>query len=270
MQKQKSNIIELTYLINGKDIELLNPKFAQRNKGKYYFINDYFKTEEYIISKSLGNDITVQLTFSSEISDYSYMFANCPLVSLKAIFWDTSKVFDMGAKFENCSILESIDIKFNLNTHNVKYMNSMFKNCKKIKNLPNISSWETKSLIYINSMFEGCSNLTNMPDISKWETSFISNCSQMFRSCINLNTIPDLSRWNMSNIESFDGMFFDCISVVSLPNINFSESKVLEPIQIFEGCISLSYLPENFYKSYDENIILYNIDKCLNLNLSNI
>ena len=74
----------------------------------------------------------------------------------------------------------------------------------------------------------------------------------------------------MSNIESFDGMFFDCISVVSLPNINFSESKVLVPNQIFEGCISLSYLPENFYKSYDENIILYNIDKFLNFNFFNI
>ncbi len=109
------------------------------------------------------------------------------LETLNASCWDTSKVSNMGYKF-----------------------NSNFTNLRKL----DVSCWITSRVTTIEYIFGGCRKLEQL-NISGWDTSNVTNITGVFDTCSSLPSV-DISGWNVSNVISSNKLFCRCISLRTL------------------------------------------------------
>ena len=99
---------------------------------------------------------------------------------------DTSDVTSIGAMFNSCSNLTSVDFS-SLNTSNVTNMSEMFFSCSNLTSL-DLSSFDTSNVTNIGAMFYGCSNLASL-DLSSFDTSKVTNIGNMFKDCLKINKL---------------------------------------------------------------------------------
>ncbi len=136
---------------------------------------------------------------TSKVKDMSGMFSASR--NLKAIkgtdSWDVSNVESMEYMFEQCLLLEDLDLS-RWNVSNVTNMGGMFSYCPTLKTL-DVSNWDTSNVADMSSMFGFCENLTEL-DLSKWNTSNVEDMQRMFYFCKKLTT--DCSMWNVSKVTS--------------------------------------------------------------------
>ena len=135
--------------------------------------------------------------------------------------WNTSKVTNMEALFENVYVEETPNIS-KWNTLNVTSMANMFSDfhCKKyienedgeteeLKDFPDISKWNVANVTNMNSMFSMI-ECKNFPDISKWNVSKVKYMNSMFQGQDAANPYNYLSNWDVSHViesqEFYDGL----------------------------------------------------------------
>ena len=153
---------------------------------------------------------------TSNATDMSYMFANCPeLKTLTIGSIKTDKVTDMTSMFSGCKSLEKIFLS-GFNTSNVTSMAYMFNACRSLKSL-DVSKFDTQNLKSnggIIGMFESCESLKSI-DLSKFDLSRQENMAWMFSGCSSLESL-DLSSVDLSKIEYMYDAFGGCTSLRKL------------------------------------------------------
>ena len=170
----KENKINVFNEINNKNTELYINNI--KNEYKKYFIPD--KEGEY----------KIKLKFYINLTDCSYMFANC----------------------------ENI-IKINFASFNTKYVKSMkymFHRCINLKYINNLFIFDTGNVIDMSDMFSFCNNLNNL-DLSLFNIKNVKNMSYMFYCCYNLKNLK-LFSLNTKNKIDMDYIFDNCYKL----NIN--------------------------------------------------
>ena len=153
-------------------------------------------------------------------------FGNC---------FDTSSVTYMGAMFQNCASLTSLDVS-SFDTSNVTDMFFMFNICKSLTSL-DLASFDTSNVIDMSHMFASCERLTGL-DLSGFDTSNVTNMAGMFSNCKDLTSL-DLSGFDTSNVTSMCYMFSSCESLTNLNLSGFDASAVTEMDDMFYGCDNL-------------------------------
>jgi len=125
---------------------------------------------------------------TSEVTDMSCMFQNCPsLTKLDLSSFDTSAVSHMNYMLGSCTSLTDLNIS-NFDTSNVTTMEGMFSNCPDLTTL-DLSSFDTSSCTTMDYMFLFCSKLTEIDVGSAWTTSGKST-TRMFEGCTSLTQTP--------------------------------------------------------------------------------
>ena len=124
---------------------------------------------------------------TSNVTDMSQMFSNCPnLSNLDVRGFDTSNVTLMYDMFNLCSNLTSLDVS-GFNTSNVTNMSTMFSNCPKLTSL-DLSNFDTSNVTSMQKMFYNCSGLTYL-DVSNFDTRTVNQMGNMFRNCSGLTSL---------------------------------------------------------------------------------
>ena len=114
------------------------------------------------------------------------MFYGCSsLASLDLSSFDTSQVTDMSGMFGNCPI-QTLELS-SFETSQVTNASSMFSGCSSLKSL-DLSGFATPKVADMSSMFEGCTSLASL-DISHFDTSSASNMANMFWNCSSLRFV---------------------------------------------------------------------------------
>ena len=159
--------------------------------------------------------------------------------------FNTSNTTDMGAMFQYCSSLTSLDLS-NFDTSKVTMMNAMFDGCSGLTSL-DLSSFDTSSAINFGSMFGGCSALSTL-DVGSFNTSKVTDMYAMFASCIALTSL-DLSNFDTSNVTDMRSMFSSCNSLKTLDVSKFNTSKVTYMDDMFTNCFALKTLDVNKFNT---------------------
>ena len=179
----------------------------------------------------------LEILNTSEVTDMSYMFSNCPaLKNIDLKSFNTEKVETMYGMFYRCSVLTTLDLS-SFNTEKVKDMRDMFMNCSSLNTL-NLSSFNTQKVMHMNGMFEDCATLTNL-DLSSFNTQNVTDMWSMFAGCAALTTL-DLSNFKTSNVTEMSKMFAGCSALQTLDLSNFKTEKVQYMTEMFSGCSVLT------------------------------
>ena len=175
---------------------------------------------------------------TSEVTNMSYMFYNCPaLTQLDLSKFDTKNVTDMSGMFNSCALTQ-LDVS-NFNTQNVTDMSYMFEGCAALTQL-DVNKFNTANVTDMSYMFQFCLALTSL-DLSHFNTEKVTNMSYMFDFCSRLTSL-NLSNFNTANVTSMADMFHSCSLLPSLNLQNFNTAKVTDMKEMFLFCSSLTSL----------------------------
>ena len=200
----------------------------------YYDINksSYEGIENMHVCEAVGNDWGMYTITSVRIDDSFKDYHG--LTSTRGMF----------AYLYNITEIEGLA---NLNTENVTDMGAMFNECNMLKSL-DLSSFDTSNVTDISEMFYDCSALQSL-DLSSFDTRNVTLMSSLFFNCSNLTSI-DLSNFNTSNVTHMPDMFYGC-GALTLNLTSFDMTKVQSTFQMFEWCIKLTtiYCNDNWQKA---------------------
>ena len=130
----------------------------------------------------------------------------------------------MGYMFNGCSGLTSLDVISNWDTSKVTNMRAMFQNCRSLTSL-DLSNWNTGSVTNMSYMFYHCSSLTSL-DVSNWNTGSVKDMSGMFSGCSILHTIYVGSKWNVDKVAKYSNMFMFDIKLVGGAGTKYDASHI--------------------------------------------
>ena len=135
----------------------------------------------------------------------------------------TYQVTNMGAMFDHCSSLTSVDLS-GFSTSKVQSMFNMFYGCTSLKSL-DLHSFNTYDLEATSGMFNGCTSLTTL-DLSSFKTGKLETIHTMFKNCSNLKTIYVGKDWNPSKVRNGTDVFLNCNKLVGGKGTTYSETRV--------------------------------------------
>ena len=235
---------------------VINSDFIKRT-------NKCTKTKIFLnIFKTNPENIEVILYLKKNITDMSYMFSGCNLLtSIDLSNFDISKVTNMRYMFSGCINLKEISgiSKWSTNMYgmfygcsnlsltiqggpNMKDILNIFRDLKSLTIKGNIN--KVKNMSY---MFSGCKSLKNIIFDGNVNTDNVEDMSGMFSGCESLESLkslPDISNWNTECVTNMSYMFYNCSSLISLPDISkWDTSNVTNMCGMFENCSSLKELP---------------------------
>jgi len=162
---------------------------------------------------------------------------------------DTANVTYMNYMFQNCKLLENIEIN-NWKTTNLNSAYNMFDGCTALKSL-NLNNWDTSNITYIDRMFRNCSSIESI-EINNWKTTNLNRTYNMFDGCTALKSL-NLNNWNTSKVTDMEYMFRNCTSLEKLEIGNWDTSKVKYMSEMFKGCTSLKNLD---LRNWDTSVVL--------------
>ena len=153
-------------------------------------------------------------------------------------YLDTLKAQHTALMFQNCFLLESLDLS-SFNTEGITNgtMSHMFYGCKKLKSITFGEHFKTGGVTNMQNMFGGCESLESL-DVSNFDTQNVTNMQNMFYGCSKLTSL-DVSNFNTQNVKYMDDMFRNCSSLESLDVSSFSIGNVIQMYDMFYGCSSL-------------------------------
>ena len=179
----KNEIKEKIYYLdkenNNKKLRVLND-----NNSELYIDNIKNEYKKYFIPKNEG-EYNIKLIFKINLTDCSYMFANCEnIIKINFIHFNSSYITTMKYMFYKCSNLENINL-FLFDTKNVIDMTSMFSYCYNLNYL-DLSSFDIRNVKRMKNMFNYCYYLKNIKFFSMNSNNII-NTDYVFTKCNELN-----------------------------------------------------------------------------------
>ena len=184
---------------------------------------------------------------TSKVTDMSAIFNECSsLTSIDVSHFDTKNVTDMSWMFSGCSSLTSIDVS-HFDTKNVTDMYSLFSTCKQLRTLVGLENFNTSKVTDMSGMFSECLLLTSI-DVSHFDTKNVTTMYAMFNTCKKLRTIVGLENLNTSKVTDMTGMFNNCSSLTSIDVSHFDMSKVTNNVMMFQSCTAAKniIMPNNY------------------------
>ena len=252
--KNKENNIDIFVNINKKDINkkiyFLNYFVYERN-DKLLFLNEY-NTELHIDNKKIKFEkffipekeriYTINLKFSINLTDCSYMFAGCENIEkIQFNSFKTQNVTNMKYMFHRCKNLKEINL-FSIVTRNVTDMHDMFSFCENLVNL-DLTSFDTKNVINMDYMFYNCNKLTNL-DISSFNTTNITTTDFIFDLCPNLKI-------DSNSLVSKEDKFVNKYKNEILIFININEENINKEVYFLDN---YEYTDNEGIKHYHDNL----------------
>lgn len=184
-------------------------------------------------------------------SDMSSMLYNCSsLNDLGFESLDTSNVSNMSYLFANCPALLNFP---NLNTSSCTNMAGMFSGCDQVTNWSFLNAWNTSSVTNMSYMFTDCLGMTVMPT---FDMQNVIDASYMFAGCFGLTTITPNVIGN--KVQNAEGMFQLCQSL-DLKNIGdyttiFGHNNNLTNVSyLFDECSALTKVGVHNVFTLDES-----------------
>ena len=247
INKDINGRISIIYKINEKSssLKLFGYNFVKNNKDNcriIYLDKEYNLVEnlETLNDDNIDKEIKIYLIGINNITDFSYMFANCTslldipdLVNCKF-----ENIIGIHYMFYGCLSLNTLPDISNLDLSKVTDISYMFSGCSSLKSLPDISNWKnTENITNMSNIFSGCISLESLPSISKWNTSNVIDMSKAFYDCSKLSYLPDISQWNVHNVIYMNSMFENCSSLSELPNISeWNINNDIDMSKMFLNC----------------------------------
>ena len=279
---------------NATSIQIFGEKFVENNKNKCIIIykNQILPIQTYFpfnfISKE-DKKLELLLIELEDITNRSYMFANCEALEEFSFVYEAQKEIKEGEKGEEKGLFfEYTDFyskSNNIEQNEVNYSNIistqdkhsltnffldktkwktcicsdlsfLFAGCQSLKSLPDLSRWETNNVKSMCGMFYKCKSLQSLPNISNWNTENVTNISGMFRYCSSLTSLPDISNWNIINVKDINSIFVGCKRLLSLPDISkWNTINVIDMSYLFGECSLLQTLPDiSKWKNKTKNV----------------
>ena len=176
----------------------------------------------YTVTPDASGNWSIPVSKFDGVTNINSMFYNCrSLTYMDVSGWNTENVTDMSWMFAECS-LTSLDLS-SFNTSNVTCIGSMFNNCSSLTSL-DLSSWNTSNVTFMSEVFKGCSSLTSL-NLSGWDVSKVTTMYLMFYNCDNLISL-DLSGWNISSVTDMSSMFSGCSNLKTIKMVGCSEETI--------------------------------------------
>jgi len=216
---------------------------------------------------------TINLTgfTTSSVEDLMYLFNGD--TSLKNITFDksfdTKNVTSMYGMFQECTGLESVDLRY-FNTGKVESMMRMFDSCSSLKQL-DLKHFNTGSLTATSRMFYGCSSLETL-DLSNFNMSSVRGMFEMFAYCSNLKTL-DISGFDTSSAVNMLSYFQGCSNLAEI-KVNpdtFKTDNVTNFSYMFNGCeklLSFDFSKFNTSSATEMKNMFTNCNSIKEINLS--
>lgn len=167
----------------------------------------------------------------SNVTDLSWMFADCPAFNANLNNWNTSNISNMSAMFY-------YDSQFNQqignwDVSNVSNFEAIFMGANSFNQ--NISNWNTSAANDMSLMFYEAYSFNQ--NIGNWDVSNVGDMGAMFLEAISFN--QNISNWNVSSVATMWGMFQYATSFNQ--NIgNWNISNVSYGPQMFAGASSFN------------------------------
>lgn len=187
------------------------------NKENYKYLFSVEDYEDYIKPAMAAGWIFEGIMCDTNIVEYIVDFSNYMSKTYPNTYHDMAHVqlpytgegTDMSYMFDDCYRLMTVPPE--LETGKCLNMAGMFANCQNIVVLPGL---DTSKVVNMNNFCFGCSELVA---VSKMDTSKVTSMKGAFTNCYKLNTVPEL---DMSSVVDTTEMFFRCRSLEHL-NIKF-------------------------------------------------
>ena len=220
------------------------------------------------------NSLKVVTLFNTvNVYTIDFMFEQCR--SIKSIpEYNFLKVNSAVSAFYSCVSLESFN---HTNLPELIYANYMFSYCLSLKS---IAACNTPKLNAMSNTFFHCESLREMP---LWNTGLVTNMGNCWSYCYSMKKVAELDFSKVTTMQSnYDGLFRDCTSLDKLPeSLKYLPVGLTAPLGSFNGCNSISYIPEFVNTSqwtqihtpiYNVGIFhnLYSVNEFPALNLTNV
>ncbi|MBQ1492319.1 MAG: BspA family leucine-rich repeat surface protein, partial [Blautia sp.] len=177
---------------------------------------------------------------------------NRALTQVNLTGFDTSKTEKWDRMFENCSTLESVDLKSLSATSSVS-LSYLFAGCTSLRRVKGFPV-DTGACIDFSYCFKGCKAIKEL-DLTGLVLSSAKYLTSMFSGCESLESIAGLERFSVKGVKSFDEMFKDCSSFTELDLSAWDTKGKYRISRMFENCHSLREIhlfDEMEYENFDE------------------
>ena len=159
----KNNINKNIYFLDNYDSNIHHDEIKHFHDGlkelndkntELYINNIKYKCKKYFIPKEEG-EYKIKLKFNINLTDCSYMFADCNnILQINFVAFNSKYIRTLHKMFYNCNYIESLNLS-SFDTKNVTDMSYMFGFCGNLLNL-DLSSFDTKNVTNISSIFHNC------------------------------------------------------------------------------------------------------------------
>ena len=161
-------------------------------------------------SVASGRDAEVFSLNSSSLSSLSYIRAREQVITVT--FKDKLKATDCGYMFYKFEKLRKINHMEKLDTSEVINMKKMFEDCVVLEEV-DLSGFNTSKVTSMCEMFRSCCSLKSL-DLTSFDTSSVNDFAWMFNSCNELKTIYVTDKFDVSGATYTGGMFEGCLNLV--------------------------------------------------------
>ena len=201
-------------------LEYYSDRYGNVTIFGYYFYQNNYQNIEIIIDNKIINSRyykferegihNIYIYIKGEITNFSFMFCNTSLNSLKGLEkLDTSKGQYFEYFFADCTNISDLSPIENWDMSNCIDFNHFFYNCTSLSNIQPLRNWNVGKGINFRSIFNKCSSLADISPLSNWNVSKGENFYYMFADC-NIDDLSPISNWDIKNGKSFSGMFARC------------------------------------------------------------
>lgn len=150
---------------------------------------------------SFGADAIEGKFSTSEVTDMSYMFANCNALTSITFgnSFDTLSVTSMKHMFSGCSGYEG-EINIPFHTNKVQDMSYMFSGCNKLQTIKlGVNFIKTGTLFDTTSMFLNCDALLTI--YCNNNLTGINHSDSMFYGCASINSTSEATKYDPSKVD---------------------------------------------------------------------
>ena len=268
----KNNINNISLIINGNKSPLVREYDLKKGENNVKIcIKNMLTNLSYMFyfCEALYNMNELKYLNTNNITDFSWMFANCKISNIKPLEnWDTSKSKTFSYMFYNCKLVTNIKAVKNWDVSRCKDFSCMLRGCNisditpleswnvsnginfngflgynSVSDIKPLEKWDVSNAKNLGSFIDGCSNIIDISPIKNWNISKCENLSSLFYGCENLSDITPLKNWNISKCENLSCLFYGCENLSDItPLKNWNLSKCEDLRYLFYSCSKLSDL----------------------------
>lgn len=217
-----------------------------------------------------GSTLTVKTAAPKYYVNVRYLFSY--LSGLEQIegleLLDTGISTSMYYTFGHCHNLKSVDIS-HFNTENVTTMQYAFNGCWKLQSI-DCSTFNTAKVTTMNQMFRQCF-VADPINVSSFTSESLENTYYMFMSCEKVKNLVFGEGFTLDNATITSYMFHHCASLQELDLRHFSLAKDTTLRHMFDSCVAMTSLKQNFDTRNVENFhsMFRRCESLVDLDLSN-